>query len=447
MDLTGKKVLIVGLGASGVAAARLCLAHGAQVLATDKNSDPPAARGLEDQGVVMRLGCHNIADFRGADLVVLSPGVDHRLPEVQAAAEAGAEVIGEMELAFRFLQTPSVMITGTNGKSTVTTLIGEMLKAAGNKVFLGGNLGRPLAEYVLGDQDADWAVLEVSSFQTDTASTLRPRVGVILNITADHLDRYANFDEYAASKFSMLANQRDGDVAVLCADDPEVARRMDQAPAKVLPYGAEYASTPGGRISGNRLVLDLLNGSTFVLDPAHSALTGHFNLLNMLAAGLAASACGVPAQAVQRAIDTMQPLGHRLALVAEIDGVAYYDDSKGTNVGAVQAAIEALDRTAVLLLGGRDKDGAFAELQPQLQKVRGVVCFGEAGPSIAEQINGIAVCRTAADLPGAVTMARDMALPGDAIVLSPGCASFDAYSGYAARGDHFRKIVLEGADG
>ena len=151
-----------------------------------------------------------------------------------------------MELAFRFLQTPSVMITGTNGKSTVTTLIGEMLKAAGNKVFLGGNLGRPLAEYLLGDQDADWAVLEVSSFQTDTASTLRPRVGVILNITADHLDRYAGFDEYAASKFSMLANQQDGDVAVLCADDPEVARRMDQAPAKVLPYGAEYASTPGG---------------------------------------------------------------------------------------------------------------------------------------------------------------------------------------------------------
>ena len=149
-------------------------------------------------------------------------------------------------------------------------------------------------------------------------------------------------------------------------------------------------------------MLDLLNGSTFVLDPARSALTGHFNLLNMLAAGLAASACGVPAQAVQRAIDTMQPLGHRLALVAEIDGVAYYDDSKGTNVGAVQAAVEALERKAVLLLGGRDKDGAFAELQPQLQKVRGVVCFGEAGPSIAEQINGIAVCRTAADLPGAV---------------------------------------------
>ncbi len=447
MDLTGKKVLIVGLGASGVAAARLCLAHGARVLATDKNPDPPAARGLESQGAVMRLGCHNISDFRGADMVVLSPGVDHRLPEVRAAAESGAEVIGEMELAFRFLQTPSVMITGTNGKSTVTTLIGEMLKAAGNKVFLGGNLGRPLAEYVLGDQDADWAVLEVSSFQTDTASTLRPKVGVVLNITADHLDRYASFDDYAASKFSMLANQRGGDVAVLCADDPEVARRSSLAPAKVTPYGADYKPIPGGRISGGRLVLDLLNGATIILDPSHSALTGHFNLLNMLAAGLAVAACGVSAHAMQRAIDTMQPLGHRLALVTEIDGVAYYDDSKGTNVGAVQAAIDALDRTAVLLLGGRDKDGIFAELQPQLQKVRGVVCFGEAGPSIAKQINGMAICQIAADLPGAVTMARKMALAGDAIVLSPGCASFDAYTGYAARGDHFRKIVLEGADG
>lgn len=447
MNLVGKKILIVGLGASGAAAARLCLAHGATVVATDKNLDPPAAKGLEEIGAVMRLGGHNMADFRGADMIVLSPGVDPRLPEVQAAAKAGAEIIGEMELAFRYLHTPSVMITGTNGKSTVTTLVGEMLQAAGKKVFLGGNLGRPLAEYVLGEQDADWVVIEVSSFQTDTASTLRPKVGVILNITADHLDRYESFDEYAASKYSMLANQRGDDAAVLCADDPEVARRMDLAPAIAMPYGADYSGTPGAGISGGKLVLRDVDGSSIELNPSRSALTGHFNLLNIMAAGLAAMACGIGGVAMQKAVDTIEPLGHRLALVAEIDGIAYYDDSKGTNVGAVQAAVEALDRTVVLLLGGRDKDSIFAQLEPQLTDVRGVVCFGEAGPSIAEQISGMAQCQTAPDLRAAVETARAMARPGDAILLSPGCASFDAYTGYAARGDHFRKIVLEGANG
>lgn len=447
MELVGKKVLIVGLGASGAAAARLCLAHGASVLVTDKNPDPPAAAGLEELGAVMRLGGHNIADFRGADMVVLSPGVDHRTLEVLAAAEAGAEIIGEMELAFRYLRTPSVMITGTNGKSTVTTLIGEMLSQTGKTVFLGGNLGRPLAEYVIGAQDADWVVVEVSSFQTDTASTLRPNVGVILNITADHLDRYESFEEYAASKFKLLANQSGDDIAVLCADDPEVVRRVSLAPAHVALYGCEYTHKPGGRINGDKLILRREDGPDIELCATDSALTGHFNKLNILAAGLAAIACGAEAEAMQRAMDTMQPLGHRLALVAEIDGVAYYDDSKGTNVGAVQAAVDALNSTVVLLLGGRDKDGVFAELGPQLQKVRGVVCFGEAGPSIARQIKGMAFCQIAEDLPSALMMARSMARIGDAIMLSPGCASFDAYSGYAERGNHFRQLVLEGFDG
>lgn len=444
MVLAGKKVLVVGMGASGAAAARLCLARGAEVRFTDKATAPPAAAGLAELGATPRLGGHDPADFPWAELIVLSPGVDHRLPEVVAAARNGAEVIGEMELGFRFLRPPAVMITGTNGKSTVTSLIAAMLEAAGLRAFAGGNLGTPLCAYVASAQDDDWAVLEVSSFQTDTAVSLRPKVGVILNITDDHLDRYDSFAQYAASKFRLLANQAGGDVAVLCADDPEVAARLNLAPAGVWLYGAANDHRPGGRLEGQRLALELPGRRLIKLDASRSRLWGGFNQLNILAAGLAAAACGVSAQAMQRAIDEFQPLGHRLALVAERDGVAWYDDSKGTNVGAVQAALEALARPAVLLLGGRDKDGRFALLAPQLKAwARQVICFGEAGASIASQIEGLAERQVVADLPAAVALAAQEAKPGDAVLLSPGCASFDAYAGYAMRGDHFRRLVAE----
>ncbi|MBI4798071.1 MAG: UDP-N-acetylmuramoyl-L-alanine--D-glutamate ligase [Desulfarculus sp.] len=441
MDLLGKKVLVVGLGKSGVAAAGLCLSRGALVTATDAAPAPAGAAELAGLGARLSLGGHRPADFAASDIIVLNPGVDHRRPEIAAAQARGACVLGELELGYRFLEAPAVMITGTNGKTTVTTLVGLMLEAAGYKVFSGGNLGTPLCELVSGPQDLDWAVLEVSSFQTDTALDLRPRVGVILNITPDHLDRYASFDDYARSKYRLLANQRGDDVAILCHDDPQVAARAGLAPARVWPYGAAGPRRPGGWLRGDDLMLNLGGPEDLGLSAAQSKLVGGFNRLNLLAASLAALACGAAPTAVQAVIEGFGGLGHRVQWVATIAGVDYYDDSKGTNVGAVQAALTALMRPTVLLLGGRDKEGRFADLKPQLATVTTALCFGEAGPSIHGQIKDLVGSEVVADLPAAVKRAQALARPGQAVILSPGCASFDAYTGYAQRGDHFQALV------
>ncbi|MCA1905503.1 MAG: UDP-N-acetylmuramoyl-L-alanine--D-glutamate ligase [Desulfarculus sp.] len=442
MNLRHKKVLVVGLGKSGRAVCRLCLGHGALVRATDQSPDIAGTDELRDQGVSLSLGGHRPEDFAWAELIVLSPGVDHRLPEVAQAAARGAEVIGELELGYRFLKAPAVMITGSNGKTTVTTLVAEILTAAGMRVFAGGNLGTPLCELVAGRQEIDWAVLEVSSFQTDTMAQLRPRVGVILNITPDHLDRYASFDDYAASKFRLFANQRHDDLAILCFSDREVARRFYLAPARIWAYAADRQPHPGGWLEGDDLVCDIGDGGQVRLSAANSRLVGGFNRLNLLAAALVAKACGVAPSVIQRVIDGFRGLDHRLQYVASIDGVDYYDDSKGTNVGAVQAALTAIDRPVVLLLGGRDKDGRFADLAPQARgKVVRILCFGEAGPAIHQQVRGLAPAEIAPDLAAAVARARATAAPGQVVLLSPGCASFDAYTGYAQRGDHFQTLV------
>lgn len=442
MELKGQKVLVVGLGKSGAAAARLCLLRGAAVTATDMAANPPAAAELAGLGARLSLGGHRAEDFAAAQIIVLSPGVDHRLPEIKSAQARGALVMGEMELAYRFLKAPAVMITGTNGKTTVTTLVGLMLEAAGMKVFSGGNLGTPLCELVNAPQDLDWAVLEVSSFQTDTAHDLRPRVAVILNITPDHLDRYDGFDDYAKSKYRLLARQAGDDVAIMCLDDPEVAARAHLAPVRVWAYGKAGPRRPGGWLAGADLLLNT-GGADLTLSAAKSKLVGGFNRLNLLAASLAACACGCPPTAIQAVIDGFGGLGHRVQHVACLAGVDYYDDSKGTNVGAVQAALTALARPTLLLLGGRDKDGRFADLAPQMATVTTALCFGEAGPAIQRQLAGLVASELVPDLATAVKRAQELARPGQAVLLSPGCASFDAYSGYAQRGDHFQALVRE----
>ena len=443
MELKGKKVLVVGLGASGKAAALLCLAQGAVVMATDTHPDPPAADALASAGATLSLGGHRTEDFAWAELIVLSPGVDHRLPEIEAARAAGVEVIGELELGWRFTRCPTVMITGTNGKSTVTTLIGDILRQAGLKALVGGNLGRPLSDMALESAKADWAVVEVSSFQTDTMDRLRPRVAVVLNITPDHLNRYPDFAAYAASKMRLLANQAGQDVAVLCVDDREVFSRRALAPAQRWLYGAHGPYHPGGWLDDDSLVLETPMGQAG-LTPPPGPLSLGFNRLNALAACLAGAACGASFEAMQQALDNFRGLAHRLALVGEKDGVAYYDDSKGTNVGAVAAALEALGRRVVLLLGGQDKDGRFSDLAPLLARWAAlVVCFGQAGPAIQAQVKDLAPTAVEPDLARAVQRATAEARPGQAVLLSPGCASFDAYAGYAQRGEHFATLARE----
>ncbi len=447
MELKGKKVLVVGLGKSGASAARLCLAKGALVTATDTAPQPLESAGLSASGVRLVLGGHRLEDFLAADLVVLSPGVDPSRGEAAAARQHGVPVIGELELGYVFLKAPSVMVTGTNGKSTVTRLIGEMLIKAGQRVFVGGNLGTPLCDFVAQAQEVDWAVLEVSSFQIDTSLSLRPEVAVLLNISPDHLDRYPDFPTYAASKFSLFPRQAKDHVAVLYADDPEISSRLSSATGRAWLYGGQGPHRPGGWLEKTDLVLaagrDLIRLST-----QKSKLPGKYNRLNMLAAALAALACGAPASAMQSAIDEFKGLPHRLQFVASLAGVDYYDDSKGTNLGAVQAVLESLEQPLVLLLGGHYKGGDFSQLASFIKNgVRGIVCFGEAGPVIHGQVASFTNSQVVPDLPAALSAAAALAKPGDMVLLSPGCASFDAYRNYAHRGEHFQTLVKEKSRG
>jgi UDP-N-acetylmuramoylalanine--D-glutamate ligase len=446
LNLSGKHILVVGLGGSGLAAARLCLAKGAEVRATDQNPQPKGADELASAGAKLTLGGHSTEDFDWAEIIVLSPGVDPRRPEIAEAGSMGKQILGELELGFRFLKSPSVMITGTNGKSSVTTLIGDMLRRAGMKVFVGGNLGDPLCGFVLRNEDVDWAVLEVSSFQCDTADTLSPRVGVLLNITPDHMDRYDEFKDYADSKFSIFKRQSSKDSAVFLAGDTEIERRASGCAARKWWFAPEGDLRPGGHIEDKELVITPADGRTRRIDTSGARLGGSLMRLNYLAASLSATICRAPADAIKKAIIAFEGLPHRLQHVGELDGVDYINDSKGTNLGAVMAALEAMTRPVILLLGGQDKKGDFSQLLPYMgDKVRAVVCFGQGGPGISEQLKGSGQISLVPDVESAFKKARGLAKPGQAVLLSPGCTSWDAYDNYGQRGYHFRDLVREAA--
>jgi UDP-N-acetylmuramoylalanine--D-glutamate ligase len=335
------------------------------------------------------------------------------------------------------------MVTGSNGKTTVSTLISLILEAAGHKVFAGGNLGTPLSTALLNESAPGWAVLEVSSFQTDSAGKFKPRIGIVLNITADHMDRYNSFAAYGDSKFKILAGQKKDDLAILCADDAQVRGRAHLAPALRLYYGknepeAEYAAW----LQDGCLAARLPGRETVNIDIRGCRLRGDFNYLNLLAAACACLYAGVNPEIIRETIIKFKGLPHRLEKVGEVHGVSYYDDSKGTNIGAVQAALHALGRPSIVLLGGRDKDGDFQTLLPDLRSNANLaVCFGEAGPLIYNQLRAGFPCRLTVGLAEAVKAAHEEAGENYAVLLSPGCASFDAYSGYAQRGEHFASLV------
>ncbi|MDR1397942.1 MAG: UDP-N-acetylmuramoyl-L-alanine--D-glutamate ligase [Desulfarculales bacterium] len=446
MRITGKKVLVVGLGRSGMAAARLCLKKGAFTRATDilaeRNSDIDE---LAAAGVGLSLGGHKQEDFNWAEIVVLSPGVDMRLPEIRQARANGALVVGEMSLAYDDSSWPDIMITGSNGKTTVSTLISLILEAAGRKVFAGGNLGTPLSVALLDELAPDWAVLEVSSFQTDSADNFKPRIGIVLNITPDHMDRYSSFNAYGDSKFKILAGQKNDDLAILCADDEQVRSRASLAPALILYYGKnEPESRYAAWLHDDCIVVRLPGRETVSLDIAGCQMRGDFNRLNLLAAAAACLYAKVSPEVIREVIIKFKGLPHRLEKVGEVNGITYYDDSKGTNIGAVQAALRALGRPSIVLLGGRDKNGDFRSLLPDLRSSANLaVCFGEAGPLIYSRLRADFPCRLAADMAAAVKAAHEAARENYAVLLSPGCASFDAYSGYARRGEHFTSLVKE----
>jgi len=433
MELAGKRVVVVGLGKSGVAAAKLCLGRGAHVVGTDSAPAEKLSEEARALGIELVLGGHEGAKFETAQLIVVSPGVP-RLAELTSAELAGVEVIGELELASRFIEAPIVAIGGTNGKSTTTTLVGDMFAAAGLKVFVGGNLGIPSAEAV--HENYDVVVFEVSSFQLERVPSFKPRVSVLLNITEDHLDRYPSFLAYAEAKGNAFAAQNADDFAIVPEGDQDCRQQAKRGKGKLFSFGSY-----GDYVVSGRRVTETRSGEVFDLES--SALHGRHNLENAAAAIAAARALDLNPKAIRQALSAFRPLPHRMARVASCAGVTFYDDSKGTNVGASVTALRGLSEArGVLIAGGRDKQGAYEPLVSALEaKGRAVVVIGEAAERIAAAVGSRVPLLYAESMDDAVEKAFSAAEPGDAVLLSPACSSFDMFKSYADRGDRFVSAV------
>jgi len=443
MELAGRKVLVVGLGRSGLAAARLCHARGARVSGTDLRSAEALGQLDLPSEVTLELGRHDEASFVGADLIVLSPGVP-ALRQLEAARRAGVKITGELELAARFVDAPIVAITGTNGKSTTTTLTGAILAATGRPTFVGGNLGVPLAEAV-GSAAAGpdgYCVVEASSFQLETVERFRPRVGVLLNVTADHLDRYPDLEAYGRAKTLVFSAQTAADFAVINADDELVERLTREVRSRRISLSTRQPLREGGWIEGDALCLRLPGGELERYPAVLPGLVGRHNQENALASLLAGRLAGAAPDQARGALVAFRPLAHRMELVAESGGVAYFDDSKGTNVGAVVAALSGFPRPVVLIAGGRDKGGAYEPLARAMKEVgRGAVVIGEAAERIAVALSPVVPVARAATMDEAVVRAAALAKAGDAVVLSPACSSFDMFRNYEHRAQVFRAAV------
>lgn len=434
----GRQFLVIGAGKTGESVARFLVRQHAAVRITDKA--PTRLAAVDLPSTVERCGDDDDRVLEKVEAVIPSPGVarNHRL--LVAALERGLPVLSEIELAFRFLRCPLIAITGTNGKSTTTTLIAEMFRHAGKRIFVGGNLGTPLIE-ACSSPALDLAVVEVSSFQLEWVSTFRPQVAVLLNLTPDHLDRYADLAEYQRAKAAIFRMMEPEDTMVLNRDDPWVWQQRTLTRARVVSFGGEPVEF-GTFVAGEDLTVWITMPSARKFSLARTQLLGAHNRQNIMAAATAAVAGGCPDAAIQQAIDETRGLPHRLAPVRERDGVRFFDDSKGTNVGAVLQSVASFPHGVILLAGGYDKGGDFSELLPVLrQHAKCVVAFGAAGALVERQLGPHFRVERAQGLEHAVQLAADIARPGDVVLLSPGCASFDEFRDYAHRGDRFREIV------
>ncbi len=447
-SLRGMKVLVVGLARSGVAAARLLCREGAVVTVTDRlraSGLAPAIDALLPSGVRFELGGHDEAAFIGADLIVVSPGVPLAGAELVAARRAGVPIVGEVELASRFVEEPIVAITGTNGKSTTTALIAHLLTAAGQRTFAGGNLGTPLSERVLQGGALDRSVIELSSFQLEAVDELRAQVAVLTNLSPDHLDRYPGPEAYYEAKRAIFRGQTEDDYAVLNAGDPKTLALQDGARSLPLTFGHGAPQPGAARDDGSRIVIRRLpgaDGGEEIYDRLPLALRGRHGRENAMAAILAARLSGATPDAIREGLATFAGLPHRLELVRELDGVEWINDSKATNVDSVQVALAALQGPVVWIAGGLGKGAPYAPLRTLLPgRVKALLTIGSDADRLAAELGDVVPITPCGSLDEAVRVARQLAAPGDQVLLSPACASFDQFKSYEARGDAFRRWV------
>lgn len=449
MDLKGKKVLVVGLGKSGLAAALFLRRQGAHVTVSDIRSAEALAKdipALLDAGIMVESGGHGLLTFRRQDLIVVSPGVPLDTPELVQVKAFGLEVIGELELAVRFLNGRILAITGSNGKTTTTALVGEILKAAGLPTLVGGNIGVPVVSLIEESTEDSWTVLEVSSFQLETTEKFHPAIAVILNITPDHLDRHGSFENYARAKERIFAAQTGKDFVVLNADNARAAAAATRSSAQVYWFSAEHMVQLGAWVEEGQIVYRAtLDGKPEAIMPISAIpLKGLHNVENVLAALCASSLAGAPADAVRRAVENFKAVEHRLEYVATLNGVEFYNDSKATNVDATAKAIAAFPSGIHLILGGKDKNSDYAQLTELLRsRVHAVYTIGSAANKIESQLRGVVALHSCETLDRAVGAAAAAAHPGEIVLLAPACSSFDQFENYEHRGRVFKELVNE----
>ena len=450
MDLKGKKVLVVGLGKSGLAAALFLRHRGAQVTVSDIRSAEALAKdipALLDEGINVEAGGHGLLTFRRQDLIVVSPGVPLDTPELAQVRSFGLPIIGELELAAHFLKGKTLAITGSNGKTTTTALLGEILTGAGLPTLVGGNIGVPVVALIEESTDATWSVLEVSSFQLESTQQFHPSIAVILNITPDHLDRHGSFENYALAKERITATQNENDCLVLNADNARAAAAASRSSARIYWFSIENPVAQGAWVEGGHVLYRATRDAPIetVIPLSGIPLKGEHNVENVLAAVCAARLAGAPVLAIRRAIENFRAVEHRLEYVSTLNGVEFYNDSKATNVDATAKAIAAFDSGIHLILGGKDKNSDYTLLNQLLKaRVRAVYTIGSAAAKIESQLRGVVPIHSCETLDKAVIAAAGAARPGETVLLAPACSSFDQFESYEHRGRVFKELVHEG---
>ena len=448
-----RSIGVLGLARSGRAAALLALAAGNRVFASDAGASPAlraAADAVRAAGGEAETGGHDVDRLAACDLVVVSPGIPPSAPVLRELSARGVRCISELEFAFTHLRAPVVAVTGTNGKSTVTALTAHLLQAAGLKAVAAGNIGLALSEVARGEEQPDWVVVEVSSFQLAGIETFAPRIGVVTNLSPDHLDRYPSVEAYYADKAQLFRNATAESRWVLNGEDEAVLRLAGDAPGQRYLFRVRTAPAAGERggwiDEAGELMLRLDDEAVALVRGQELRILGEHNRANALAAALAAALAGADADALREGLRSFRALEHRLEPVVERDGVLWINDSKATNIASTRVALRSMDRPTVLLLGGRHKGEPYTMLEPELgEHVKAVIAYGEAGPIVvADLADRVRVEHVTGTFEEVVARAAELATSGDAVLLSPACASFDMFRDYEERGRRFKELALAG---
>jgi UDP-N-acetylmuramoylalanine--D-glutamate ligase len=447
LNFRGKKIAVLGLARSGIAAAKLAAKMGAKIILSDSKTKVELGdklKEIKNKNIEIETGGHSEKILKGTDLIILSPGIEPDIPVLKKATLKGIPVLSEVEIAWQLLKTPLIAITGTNGKTTTTTLIGEIIKNSGREVQVAGNIGTPLTSIVGKISSRGIVVAEISSFQLETIDKFKPWISLILNITPDHLDRYPNMNEYIKAKERVFENQDAENFLILNADDPLASSMAGKAKCRVVFFSRRKKLKQGIFVKDNNIISLLDDKPQFSCPVDSIKLPGPHNLENVLAAVAAALLSGVVHKAIKKTISSFNGVEHRLELIGEIEGVKFFNDSKATNVDSTLKALESFQQPIILIAGGRDKGSPYLPLKDLVaQKVKALVLLGEAAGKIKRELENYSRVYMVRDLKDAVQTSARLAVKGDIVLLSPACSSYDMFKNYEQRGREFKKFVRE----